>query len=156
MSIILQAIGSLILVLNQVFRSRKSLILEYKKTLPLSNDLGVSQAIQILKRQVMNILGFLYIVIGYLIQLFNFDKIINDFLCLDKIYPKILTVSTSLIVPFITSIVLAKIFYKSIISTDKKGFKGVMTMTYNPNAPSGKLEDKIDNNYVYDESENKK
>ncbi len=128
MSIIFQFIGSLLLVLNQVFRSKKSLILEQKSIMPQSANLTPTQAKSIIWNHTVNTLGFIYLLVGYIIQLFNVDERINLILHLNVLWIKTSMVFFILTISFCIVKILSRLLYKKVLKIDQKGFPGVVNI----------------------------
>src|SRR5690606_40042870 len=71
-SLLFQFVGAVLLSWNQIIKRRYDLALEGKTLINNSPYLSKEKSIKILKNYYYNLLGFIFIALGYLFQIFEY------------------------------------------------------------------------------------
>src|SRR5690606_32291618 len=74
-SLLFQFVGAVLLSWNQIIKRRCDLALEGKTLINNSQHLSKEKSIKILKNYYYNLLGFIFIALGYLFQIFEYEPL---------------------------------------------------------------------------------
>lgn len=74
-SLLFQFVGAVLLSWNQIIKRRYDLALEGKTLINNSQHLSKEKSIKILKNYYYNLLGFIFIALGYLFQIFEYEPL---------------------------------------------------------------------------------